>query len=227
VTILFEQRLTHLSQKVIREATLAEEAISKAVKALLEGNGDLARTVIAGDEDIDRLEIEIEDECLSILTLHQPVAEDMRFLIAVLRINNDLERIGDIAANIAKRAVFIIEHPKVRVEVDLPEMAAKATSMVKKSVDALVNRDPELARTVVASDESLDRMRKEGQETITQQLAKTPEHNEALVRWMAVVRHLERLGDFATNIAEDVIYMVEGEIVRHQRKLSKLSGNNQ
>lgn len=215
MTAIFQEKIAHLRLQVIKEGTLVEEALAKACRALFDFDTSLAQEVIDEDDVIDRMEMDIEDECLEIIALHQPVADDLRFLVAVLRINNDLERIGDIAGNIAKRSRYLAAHPKVSVPLDFPEMSRRAREMVKKAIDSLVNRDVELARAICAADEELDRMRNEGQEILIREMSRQSDKTETLVRMFAIVRHFERIGDMATHIAEDVIYLVEGEIVRH------------
>ena len=147
--------------------------------------------------------------------LQEPVAADLRLVVAVLKMNNDLERMGDLAKNIAKRVVFLADYERFELTVDYRPMAARAKSMVKDSLDALVNADTELAQKVRESDDAVDAQRRTIQAQIEKQIAKDPDHTEGLLCIGSVARHLERIGDMATNIAEDVIYMVEGEIVRH------------
>jgi phosphate transport system protein len=183
---------------------------------LVNRDRNLARTVIDEDAEIDRMEVDVEEEVLKILALYQPVAADLRFVVAVLKINNDLERMGDLARNIAKRVVFLTNGEKIELPEDLRPMAAKAQQMVKESLDALVNADTLLARRVRDADDDVDNMRRTVQDFCEKQIAEHPEHTEKLMRLLSVSRHLERLADLATNVAEDVIYMVEGEIVRHR-----------
>jgi phosphate transport system protein len=153
---------------------------------------------------------------LKILALHQPVAIDLRFIVAVLKINNDLERIGDLAVNIAERAIFLAGRPKINISIELIDMAHHAQSMLKKSLDALINHDAELAHKVCASDDTIDQMNRQMYLNVQEAILKNPEQISALIHLLSASRHLERVADHTTNIAEDVIYMVEGQIMRHK-----------
>jgi phosphate transport system protein len=209
------RQIDGLKQKILFVGTLVEEAIAKATNALINRDRNLANSVIEADAEIDRMEVDVEEECLKILALYQPVAADLRFVVAVLKINNDLERMGDLAKNIARRVVFLAGCEYFDLPIDYRPMAAQAKSMVKDSLDALVNADTALAQKVRESDDDVDNQRRTIERRIEKQIAKDPEHTEGLVRLSSVARHLERIADMATNVAEDVIYMVEGEIVRH------------
>jgi phosphate transport system protein len=209
------RQIDGLKQKILFVGTLVEEAIAKAITALNNRDRNLANSVIEADAEIDRMEVDVEEECLKVLALYQPVAADLRFVVAVLKINNDLERMGDLAKNIAKRVVFLADCEPFDLPVDYRPMATRAKGMVKESLDALVNADTDLAQKVRASDEEVNTQRRTMERQIEKQVAKDSEHTEGLLQLSAVARHLERIGDMATNIAEDVIYMVDGEIVRH------------
>jgi phosphate transport system protein len=211
-----ERQIDILKQKILFVGTLVEEAIAKAISALVNRDRTLAKQVIDEDSEIDRMEVDVEEEVLKILALYQPVAADLRFVVAVLKINNDLERMGDLARNIAKRVVFLTNGEMIELPHDLRPMAARAQTMVKESLDALVNADTLLARKVRDADDEVDAMRRTVQQFCESQITKHPEHTEKIMRLLSVSRHLERLADLATNVAEDVIYMVEGEIVRHR-----------
>jgi phosphate transport system protein len=211
-----ERQIDILKQKILFVGTLVEEAIAKAISALVNRDRNLAKQVIDEDSEIDRMEVDVEEEVLKILALYQPVAADLRFVVAVLKINNDLERMGDLARNIAKRVVFLTNGEELDLPNDLRPMAAMAQKMVKESLDALVNSDTMLARRVRDADDEVDNMRRKVQDFCEKQISANPEHAELLMRLLSVSRHLERLADLATNVAEDVIYMVEGEIVRHR-----------
>ncbi len=193
-----------------------EEAIAKAIAALINRDAVLAKKVMDADNDIDRMEVDVEEECLKILALYQPVATDLRFVVAVLKINNDLERMGDLAQNIAKRVVYLSKADPMDLPIDFRSMAAKSQTMVKQSLDALVNADTMLARQVRGEDDEVDRARQHIRDQIMEAIRKHPGRVEYLLKLNSVSKHLERLADMATNVAEDVIYMVEGEIVRHQ-----------
>ncbi|RLB87743.1 MAG: phosphate transport system regulatory protein PhoU [Deltaproteobacteria bacterium] len=205
-----------LKKHILALSALVEESLHKAIKSLLERDEKLARQVIKGDKDVDQMEVDVEEECLKILALHQPVAIDLRFIVAILKINNDLERIGDLAVNIAKRAMFSSTKEPIGIEFDFPRMMMIARSMLKRSIDALVNMDTATATEVCASDDEIDSLNREMYRQIQGAIRKYPERMECLIHLFAVSRHLERIADHATNIAEDVIYMVEGEIIRHR-----------
>ena len=211
------RQIDGLKQKILFVGTLVEEAIAKAISALTNRDRNLANAVIEADAEIDRMEVDVEEEVLKILALYQPVAADLRFVVAVLKINNDLERMGDLAKNVAKRVVFLANCERFDLPVDFRGMATLAQSMVKQSLDALVNSDPVLAQKVRVSDDEVDVLRRTTEKQIEEQIAAHPERTECLLRLASVARHLERIADMATNVAEDVIYMVEGEIVRHHR----------
>jgi phosphate transport system protein len=205
-----------LKQKILYVGTLVEEAIANAISALINRDAAMAQKVIANDAVIDRMEVEVEEECLKILALYQPVAADLRFVVATLKINNDLERMGDLAKNIAKRVSYLAGAAPMELPVDFRGMAMEAQHMVKQSLDALVSADPNLARQVRAEDDAVDASRQRIREQILAAIRRNPEKTEYLLKLNSVSKHLERLADMATNVAEDVIYMVEGEIVRHQ-----------
>jgi len=211
------RQIDALKQKILFVGTLVEEAIAKAISALINRDGNLANTVIEADAEIDRMDVDVEEECLKILALYQPVAADLRFVVAVLKINNDLERIGDLAKNIARRVVSLANCERFDMPVDFRGMATRAKSMVKESLDALVNADTSLAQKVRRSDDEVDTQRRAIEKQIKEQIAAQPDRADDLLQLASVARHLERIADMATNIAEDVIYLVEGEIVRHHR----------
>ncbi len=217
-----QRQIENLKQKILFVGTLVEEAIAKSISALMNRDRNLARTVIDEDDEIDRMEVDVEEEVLKTLAFYQPVAADLRFVVAVLKINNDLERMGDLAKNIAKRVMFLTQCERVELPAEFRTMSAKTQAMVKQSLDALVNSDTALARKVREADDEVDHLRSDIQKHIEQQIVQSPKQTECLMRLTSVSRHLERLADMATNIAEDVIYMVEGEIVRHHRPTEAL-----
>ena len=211
-----QREIENLKKKVLHMSAEAEESLRKAVDSLVKRDARMAQEVIDGDAEMDRLEVEIEEECLKILALHQPVAIDLRYVVAVLKINSDLERIGDEAANVAERAAYLAAHPLIDLPLDFYGMATAVQSMVSRSIDSLVNLDSKVAREVRASDDIIDDMNRHMYTVIQDYIKEHPERVMESVHLLSVSRHLERIGDQATNIAEDVIYMVEGEIVRHQ-----------
>jgi phosphate transport system protein len=211
-----ERQVDQLKERILRVGTLVEEAISKSITALINRDVQLAQRVAANDEQIDRMEVEVEEECLKILALYQPVAADLRFVVAVLKINNDLERMGDLAKNIAKRVAQLANGEPCELPPEIRTMAMQAQEMVKQSLDAVVQADPALARQVREEDDAVDEYRQQIRRKVLEGIVKRPENVENLLRVNSVSKHIERIADMATNIAEDVIYMVEGDIVRHR-----------
>jgi phosphate transport system protein len=210
------RQIENLKERILRVGTLVEEAISKSITALINHDSALAQRVIASDEEIDRMEVEVEEECLKILALYQPVAADLRFVVAVLKINNDLERMGDLARNIAKRVTQLASGRPYDLPPEIRTMAMQAQEMVKQCLDAVVNGDPALARQIRAEDDVVDDARLEVRRQVMRSIKDDPDALESLLWINSVSKHIERIADMATNIAEDVIYMVEGEIVRHR-----------
>ncbi len=209
------QALEELKRKIFTLVAMVEDNLTAAVKSVQNRDEQTARKVIELDTEIDNTEVSVEEECLKLLALHQPVAIDLRFIIAVLKLNNDLERIGDLAVNIAERSVYIAKMPAVPTPFDFDDMAAKASKMLKNSIDALINSDPELAIKVCEADDEVDAINRDVYTQVKAAIKKHPEHLDALINLLSVSRHLERIADHATNIAEDVIYLVKGDIVRH------------
>jgi phosphate transport system protein len=216
MSLQMHREIDKLKQRILSLGTIVEESLYKAVNTLEDRNESLAKTVIDGDQKIDQMEVDLEEECLKLLALYQPVAIDLRFIIAVLKINNDLERIGDLAVNIAERALYIASQPESNVPIDFGVMAEKVQKMLKKSLDALVNLDVPLAFEITQSDDEVDAINREMYKHITQALCAKKSLPDTLLHQLSISRHLERIADQATNIAEDVIYMVEGRIVRHK-----------
>lgn len=211
-----ETEIKAIKQKLFTLTAMVEESVQGAVFAVSKKDAAKAKEVIDMDNRIDDMEVEIEEDCLKILALHQPVAIDLRFIIAVLKMNNDLERIGDLAVNIAERGLFLIKTPPITSPFDFDNMASKTYIMLQKSIDSLINLDLNLARQVCKDDDEIDRINREMYDKVFSAIRKNPEHAEALIQYLSVSRHLERIADYATNIAEDVVYMVEGIIIRHK-----------
>ncbi|MFM8539803.1 MAG: phosphate signaling complex protein PhoU [Planctomycetaceae bacterium] len=211
-----ERQIDQLKERILHVGTLVEEAISKSITALINRDASLAQRVMASDEEIDRMEVEVEEECLKILALYQPVAADLRFVVAVLKTNNDLERMGDLAKNIAKRVSQLAAGRPCPLPPEIRTMAMQTQEMVKQSLDAVVNADPALARQVREEDDAVDAARQKIRRRVMQTLQEGTDDVESLLRMNSVSKHIERIADMATNVAEDVIYMVEGEIVRHR-----------
>jgi phosphate transport system protein len=213
-----ERDLASLDRELLLLSSMTEEMIDKACVALIRKEVDLAAEVIRSDAQIDEREVRIEDDCLKILALHHPVATDLRRTAAILKINNDLERIADLAVNIAERAEQLILNTNFKVPQVFGEMAALARSMVRTAIDAFVKLDPSLARSVCSRDDELDRMHKEFIDSLCRMVQQQPDTVDSAFNLFSASRQLERIGDHATNICEDVIYLVEGEIARHRQR---------
>jgi phosphate transport system protein len=210
------RELDDLKRQVFSLVAMVEDNVSLAVKAVQERDHVIALQVIENDGVIDHKEVAVEEECLKVLALHQPVAIDLRFIVAVLKLNNDLERIGDLAVNVAERAAFLSKMPPVPVPFDFDTMSQKAAGMLNRSIDALVDGDVSAATAVREADDEVDSMNRNMYEQVKDAIRRHPEHLDALIHLLSVSRHLERIADHATNIAEDVIYLVRGSIVRHE-----------
>ena len=212
----FRTEIDGLKKKLLSLSAVVEESVRQAVRAVQERSTALAQQVIESDYQIDLTEVEVEEDCLKILALYQPVAGDLRFIVAVLKINNDLERIGDLAVNIAERAAFLAMKEPVDIPFDFPGMAEKAQAMLRKSLDALVNLDPALAREVCIADDEVDEINRAMYKQVKDGIRRHLSDLTSLIHLLNISCHLERIADLATNIAEDVIYMVEGQIIRHR-----------
>lgn len=215
MSVHMHREMDRLRERLLRLSAEVESQLQKAIDAVLRRDPQLADEVESSDSRIDEAEIEVEEQCVTILTLHQPVAADLRFLVSVLKINNDLERIGDLAVNIARKARTLSQFPPIRLPFDLSEMWNKAQVMLRQSVDSLVNCDPALAMEVCRNDEAVDAQKRVIREHVERMIRETPELVHPLLQVLAISRNLERVADHATNIAEDVIYMVRGRIARH------------
>src|ERR1700691_4068788 len=211
----FEKDLNELKERLLWMGSLAERAVHQAVHAVLEADEPLARRVLDEEDAINELQLEIDDRVLQLLALHQLMAVDLRFVLAVSRINNDLERIGDQAVNIAQSATRILRHPRVKPYVDLPRMSEVAEEMVRDSLNALVRGDQELAQSVLRRDDQVDRLRDQLFRELLTYMMEDSAQVFAAFELILVAKNLERIGDHATNIAEDVIYFVAGRDVRH------------
>jgi len=209
------REISNLKKSILTLGATVEERVRKAVASVTKRNAELAEEVIGADVEIDRIEVRIEEECLKILALHQPVAVDLRFIVAILKINNDLERIGDLAVNIAKRGVFLANEPQRCGLFHIPEMAERVEKMLADSLDSLVNSDARLAHQVCVSDDDVDKLLKSSYSEVQKCILENMDTLKCASHHLDVSRHLERIADLATNIAEDVIYMIEGQIARH------------
>jgi len=219
VTKHLERDLDLLKREILTMGALVEEATSKAITSLTNRRSDLADEVINGDNVLDSTEVHVEEACLKVLALHQPVATDLRFIVAVLKVNNDLERMGDLAVNVAERAMHLATEDPLPIPLKFEELGERVRRMVKDSLDALVNVDPVLARKVLADDDAVDALNREMFKRVQLLMREKPETVERAVSALSASRHLERIADQATNVAEDVIFMVEGDIVRHGLKV--------
>ena len=211
-----QREIENLKKKILSLGARIETTVHEVIRSIDERDAALAQNIIDDDIQIDDFEVEVEEDCLKILALHQPVAIDLRFIVAVLKINNDLERIGDLAVNIAERSVFLASVQQVSVAFDFARMSKKTESMLNRSLDALVNMSSELAHEVCADDDEVDSINRQMYLKIQEAIQKHPDQIASLIHLLSVSRHLERIADHATNIAEDVIYMIEGKIVRHK-----------
>ncbi len=211
----FELELDQLRTMLIRMGSLVEEQIDLGVKAIVESNLDLARVVIERDKKVDEYDNSIDQQCLRIFALSQPVAIDLRLLMAALKMNNELERIGDIAVNLAERVEPLLPHTAFVRQTSLREMAAAARQMVKDAIDSFVNNDPVLAKKVLLADDNVDNLDRETFSLMVQKMKESSACIDPASHVMIVSRHIERLADHATNIAEDVIFLVNAKIIKH------------
>jgi phosphate transport system protein len=209
------RELEALKSKLLFLGGLAEQSVRKAGGALQKLDSRLAQEVIENDHQVDLKEVEIEEDCLKILALHQPVAQDLRFVVSTLKINSDLERIGDLGVNIAERVIYLSQSAPTPIPFDFENMWKLSLEMVKNALDAMVRGDLKLAKQVCEDDDAVDEINKAMYAKVYAGIRQSPEHVESLIHYLSISRHLERVADYATNISEDVIYMIEGRIVRH------------
>lgn len=211
-----DRELQRLRSALVDQFGTVEQMIQLSVRSLMEGSTALADQVIAGDEEVDQADLSIEEECLKLLALHQPVATDMRWLITVVKINNDLERMADLACNIAERAKSLEMFPLYPVPEEIQEMVLISTRMVRDALDSFVESDAQKASEVIQEDEQMDALNRTVIQNIKNSMRHSPDYVDPALHCFSASRHLERIADLATNISEDVIYLVEGTIVRHQ-----------
>jgi len=214
------REVERIKKHLLALSAMVEEALRKAAKAVTHKDETLARRVIEDDSEIDHMEVDIEEDCLKILALHQPVAVDLRFIVAILKINSDLERIGDLAVNIAEQVLFLSAQPMPMPAngYDFTAMASKAQVMLKQSLDSLIQLDTTLARNVCTADDEVDQQYRAIFMTAKEQIKIHPDQTDVWLIILMIARQLERIADHTTNIAEDVIYMIDGHIVRHQHE---------
>lgn len=218
MSVHMQRELERLKKLFLGVSTLAEENLRESVRAALERDRDLARRVIEKDHEIDRAEVAVEEECLKLLALYQPVANDLRYVIAILKINHDLERVGDLAVNIADRALILCDCPPLPHDFGLRDMAVKAETMLGRALDAMLNSDVQLAKDIWLADDGIDEANRRIIGLLEDEIARNPSLLRALLALIGISRTLERIGDHATNISKDVIYMIAGEIVRHRSR---------
>jgi phosphate transport system protein len=211
----FHKELEKVKKMILSLGAMVEERVRRVGNAVTERDATIADEIIRSDFEIDEMEVEIEEECLKIMALHQPVAIDLRFLIAVIKINNDLERIADEAVNIAQRINTMAKDTPAKIAFDYEPMTAEVEKMLKLSLDALVNMDVDMAFKVVTMDDEVDEIHRKVYQLIREEIKHHPDKMAFLINFYLISRHLERIADHATNISEEVIYLIEGEIVRH------------
>jgi len=214
----FEEELQILKNRLLNMGALVEERVHEATHALIERRPDTAERIITSDQEVNELQIEIDERCLKLLALQQPMASDLRLITAAMKINADLERIGDQAVNIAEQAVRILVHPPLKPIIDLPRMAEIAERMTRESLDAFVRKDAKLARSILARDDEVDQLKDQAFRVLLTYMMADPGTIERALGLILITRHLERIADHATNIAEDVIFVVEAKDVRHHHE---------
>ena len=216
MAIHLQEEIDKLKRALLDQSARVESAVQRAMQALERGDTSMAEEVIKADMIINAKEVDLEEDCLKVLALHQPVAADLRFIVSVIKINSDLERIADVAVNIAKRTLQFAEVKKVEAPFDYPVMVQKVLSMLENSLNALVGLNSSAANAVIAADDEIDGLHRQTYEMAKKRILEQPVHLQALLLWLAVSRHLERIADLCAHIAEDVVYLVEGDIVRHR-----------
>jgi phosphate transport system protein len=212
----FDEELKDLHKDILKMAIMAQQAIHKSIEALRNRNKLQAQEVIDSDVKIDELELAIDEKCIDLIARHQPMAGDLRFIATGMKVNTELERIADLAVDISQRVLELVDRPILKPLIDIPKLSTVAQNMVRDSIDAFVKKDIELAKKVVLSDEEADRLRNLVQEElINDYMARDASTAPRAVPLLLIARYLERICDHTTNIAEDVIYMVEGKVVKH------------
>ncbi len=211
----FDEELKTLKGQLLRMASLAEESIEHSIRALVDRDRDLAEKVINSDDAINMIEIEIDETCQRLLALRQPIAKDLRLITSALKINSDLERIGDLSVNIAERTLDLLEEPLLKPLIDIPRMAELAKKMVQDSLNAFVHQDAELARNVCLRDDEVDNLNDQIFRELVTYMIETPKNIKRSLDLILIGRHLERIADHATNVAEDVYYLVKGRTMKH------------
>ncbi len=209
------KEVVKLKTRILELSNMVELAVRSSVAAIIEHDIVLAQQVIKNDRKIDYKELEIEEECLKILALYQPLAGDLRYVIACLKVNNDLERIGDLAANIAKCVNIVAEYPTGELQLDFKPMMNITRGMLKDTLDALIHNDEELALKVLKKDDEVDQYNRQMLKKLETMIIEQPEKTPYFIKLMNVSKHLERIADYTTNISEDIVYMIRGDTIRH------------
>lgn len=212
----FDQELAQLKEKLLFMSSLTEQSVAQALKAVIQRDDALAKKVDADDDVLDRLQVEVDERCIRLLALRQPLARDLRLITMAMKISTDLERIGDQAANIARRAAELNKEPELKPLVDIPRMAEICQGMIRDVLDAFVYEKPDLARQIIKRDEDVDRLNKQLQRELTSFMIEDPATITRALLLMRIARNLERIGDHATNIAEEIVYLYEALDIRHQ-----------
>ncbi len=213
----FEDELDKLRTRLVRMGSIVEEQVEFAFRALLEGNSELAKIVQERDDKVDKLDIKIDKQCQRIFALQQPVASDLRLLLAAIKINNELERIGDMASNVAGPVLVIENLQTLALELGMERITQAAYRMVKASLDAFINNDPELAKHILPTDDTVDNLEKEIISEVIKRMKTDKSYIDAGVALIDILRQIERIADHATNIAENVIFLIEARLVRHRQ----------
>lgn len=223
----FDQELEQLKSKLLAMSALVESAVYRSITAVVQKDRKLAEEVLQNEARVNQMELEIDDQAISLLALQQPMAGDLRLITSAIKINNDLERMGDLAVNIAQRALALMDDPMVQPMIDIPHIGGLVQSMVRKALDAFVARDAELAHSVLASDDAVDSLRTAFFHELISFMQREPTHIPQALNLLSIVRNLERIADHSTNIAEDVLYYVKGIDVRHHAEAVAGGGNRE
>jgi phosphate transport system protein len=216
----FDRDLENLKTRVLRMGGTVEDLIARCIESLRNRDHEMATQALAIEEEIDSEEVVIEEDCLKLIALYQPVAGDLRFITAVLKINAELERMGDLASHISERARALSRQPEIVLPPDLTAMAKDVQTMVRRSMESLISQDSKIAIEVLQADDTVDEHHRRMYSQVVADIHADPSRTESMLQILSVSRYLERIGDSATNIAEDVYYLVEGKIIRHQDDMS-------
>lgn len=211
----FDEELKSLKEKILRMGGLVEHQVQGALRALIERDSALARNVIENDHAVNAQDVEVDEDCLRLLALHQPAARDLRFITTAMKISTELERMSDLAENICERAIELNEEPQLKPYIDIPRMANWSLRMVKEALDAFVNSNADLARKVLADDDFVDQLTEQLFRELLSFMIENPQTISRAIRLTFISKYLERIADHATNVAELIVYMVEGKIIRH------------